>query len=61
MQADRLLEPGLSDVDGIAEACTRARDHLLVSGVGLASEFLDDLRRSAHKANSNRAHGRDPA
>jgi len=24
-------------------ACTRARDHLLVTGVNLASEFLDDL------------------
>lgn len=26
-------------------ACTRARDHLLVTGVAPASEFLDDLRR----------------
>jgi hypothetical protein len=26
-------------------ACTRARDHLLVSGVNPASEFLDDLRK----------------
>ncbi len=26
-------------------ACTRARDHLLVTGVNPASEFLDDLRR----------------
>ena len=26
-------------------ACTRARDHLLVSGVQPASEFLDDLRK----------------
>ena len=25
-------------------ACTRARDHLLVTGVGPASEFLEDLR-----------------
>ncbi len=25
-------------------ACTRARDQLLVTGVGPASEFLDDLR-----------------
>jgi superfamily I DNA/RNA helicase len=25
-------------------ACTRARDHLLVTGVEPASEFLDDLR-----------------
>jgi ATP-dependent exoDNAse (exonuclease V) beta subunit len=24
-------------------ACTRARDHLLVTGVNPASEFLDDL------------------
>jgi superfamily I DNA/RNA helicase len=26
-------------------ACTRARDHLLVTGVNPASEFLDDLKR----------------
>jgi superfamily I DNA/RNA helicase len=26
-------------------ACTRARDHLLVTGVSPASEFLDDLRK----------------
>ena len=26
-------------------ACTRARDHLLVTGVQPASEFLDDLKR----------------
>jgi superfamily I DNA/RNA helicase len=25
-------------------ACTRARDHLLITSVGPASEFLDDLR-----------------
>ena len=25
-------------------ACTRARDHLLVTSVGPASEFLDDMR-----------------
>jgi superfamily I DNA/RNA helicase len=25
-------------------ACTRARDHLLITGVQSASEFLDDLR-----------------
>ena len=25
-------------------ACTRARDHLLITGVQPASEFLDDLR-----------------
>jgi ATP-dependent exoDNAse (exonuclease V) beta subunit len=24
-------------------ACTRARDHLLVTGVDLVSEFLDEL------------------
>jgi len=29
-------------------ACTRARDHLLVSGVEPASEFLDDLRAQCH-------------
>jgi superfamily I DNA/RNA helicase len=28
-------------------ACTRARDRLMISGVEPASEFLDDLRRSA--------------
>jgi len=27
-------------------ACTRARDHLLVTGVAPASEFLDDLTTS---------------
>jgi ATP-dependent exoDNAse (exonuclease V) beta subunit len=27
-------------------ACTRARDHLLVSGVDPVSEFLDDFQRS---------------
>jgi ATP-dependent exoDNAse (exonuclease V) beta subunit len=26
-------------------ACTRARDHLLVTGVAPASEFLDDLHK----------------
>jgi superfamily I DNA/RNA helicase len=26
-------------------ACTRARDHLLVTGVEPGSEFLDDLRK----------------
>ena len=26
-------------------ACTRARDHLLVTSVDPASEFLDDLRK----------------
>src|SRR5204863_3540052 len=28
-------------------ACTRARDHLLVTGVNPASEFLDDLKLNA--------------
>jgi superfamily I DNA/RNA helicase len=28
-------------------ACTRARDHLLVTGVEPVSEFLEDLRASA--------------
>jgi ATP-dependent exoDNAse (exonuclease V) beta subunit len=28
-------------------ACTRARDHLLVTGVEPASEFLGDFRKSA--------------
>jgi len=28
-------------------ACTRARDHLLVTGVEPASEFLDDLRQQS--------------
>lgn len=27
-------------------ACTRARDHLLVTSVAPASEFLDDLRQA---------------
>ena len=27
-------------------ACTRARDHLLITSVAPASEFLDDLRQS---------------
>ena len=27
-------------------ACTRARDHLMISGVAPASEFLDDLQIS---------------
>jgi len=31
-------------------ACTRARDHLLVTGVDPASEFLDDLRGDAGPA-----------
>jgi superfamily I DNA/RNA helicase len=28
-------------------ACTRARDHLLITGVEPPSEFLDDLRATA--------------
>ena len=39
-QADRLLGPEVADVDGN----TRARDHLIVTSVEPASEFLDDLR-----------------
>jgi len=31
-------------------ACTRARDHLLVTGVEPASEFLDDLRTQVNLA-----------
>jgi ATP-dependent exoDNAse (exonuclease V) beta subunit len=31
-------------------ACTRARDHLLVSGVDPVSEFLDDLEDSERPA-----------
>lgn len=31
-------------------ACTRARDHLLVTGVNPASEFLDDLRDAAARS-----------
>lgn len=29
-------------------ACTRARDHLLVTGIAPGSEFLEDLRREPH-------------
>ncbi len=29
-------------------ACTRARDHLLVTGVNPASEFLDDFTKGYH-------------
>ncbi len=29
-------------------ACTRARDHLLITGIDPASEFLNDLAQSAH-------------
>src|SRR5207248_8645248 len=39
-------------------ACTRARDHLLVTGVGPASEFLDDLRpEGPTKGDANAALG----
>jgi superfamily I DNA/RNA helicase len=40
---------GVYDTEGhlLYVACTRARDHLLVTGVQPASEFLDDLRRLA--------------
>ncbi len=30
-------------------ACTRARDHLLVTGAGTTSEFLDDLHDQSIK------------
>ena len=30
-------------------ACTRARDHLLVTAVAPGSEFLEDLQESRHK------------
>ena len=36
-------------------ACTRARDHLLITGVGPASEFLDDLREPAASPKSTLA------
>jgi ATP-dependent exoDNAse (exonuclease V) beta subunit len=29
-------------------ACTRARDHLLVSGVAPGSEFLEDMKVKGH-------------
>jgi superfamily I DNA/RNA helicase len=32
-------------------ACTRARDHLMITGVDPASEFLDDLQSSASSVN----------
>jgi mRNA-degrading endonuclease RelE of RelBE toxin-antitoxin system len=52
-QADRLLDPEISDVDGNTErqllyvACTRARDHLLISSTDPASEFLDHIMNEA--------------
>jgi superfamily I DNA/RNA helicase len=36
-------------------ACTRARDHLLVTGVSPASEFLDDLRGATRSPGRNQA------
>jgi superfamily I DNA/RNA helicase len=38
-------------------ACTRARDHLLVTSVEPASEFLDDLRKSAAKVEARAGDG----
>ena len=41
-------------------ACTRARDHLLVTSVEPASEFLDDLTREPSSANrGGKGHDRD--
>ena len=37
-------------------ACTRARDHLLVTGVEPASEFLDDFAERSEKAASAKPH-----
>ena len=31
-------------------ACTRARDHLLLTGVAPVSEFLDDFTKAANRA-----------
>jgi superfamily I DNA/RNA helicase len=39
-------------------ACTRARDHLLVTGISPASEFLDDLQATANRADSAQKGGR---
>ncbi|MBC5800999.1 MAG: DEAD/DEAH box helicase [Candidatus Eremiobacteraeota bacterium] len=41
---DDLNEAYASERHPLYVACTRARDHLLVSGVNPVSEFLDDLR-----------------
>ena len=38
-------------------ACTRARDHLLVTSVEPASEFLDDLRKSAARVEARAGDG----
>ena len=35
-------------------ACTRARDHLLVTGVDPASEFLDDLVKAEETKSTKR-------
>jgi superfamily I DNA/RNA helicase/mRNA-degrading endonuclease RelE of RelBE toxin-antitoxin system len=42
-------------------ACTRARDHLLVTGVEPASEFLDDLRAAHPDGAKTRGRGRSLA
>jgi ATP-dependent exoDNAse (exonuclease V) beta subunit len=50
-RGDRKSRPDDADLEEVYEterhllyvACTRARDHLLVTGVNPASEFLDDL------------------
>jgi superfamily I DNA/RNA helicase len=34
-------------------ACTRARDHLLITGVDPASEFLDDLNEKGMRRNAS--------
>ena len=43
---DADLQGSLRPRSGICStsACTRARDHLMVTSVAAASEFLDDLR-----------------
>src|SRR5271165_4258960 len=38
-------------------ACTRARDHLLVTSVEPASEFLDDLQVSASRGGGGKING----
>ena len=50
-RGDRKSRPDDADLEEVYETerhllyvvCTRARDHLLVTGVNPASEFLDDL------------------
>jgi superfamily I DNA/RNA helicase len=41
-------------------ACTRARDHLLVTSAGPASEFLDDLRQPSSGVRRNNSIGERP-